>query len=160
MALKKIKNLRQLALAMPGFEKSPGTVHRIFSGKNSHTTLRTYKRIATIFDWTLEEFFEMATNNQPDAVSFILRAKMKSADISVREFIRYVSDSTTYGGGNLDLLEGKHKFERLSLYRSLSSALGITADTMYESLIMSESLTKRTESEKLSSSDRTHKVNT
>lgn len=144
-----VKNLRQLALKMQ-FE--PTTVHRIFSGKNQHTTLKTYKRIAEICGWNLEEFFRIACSNKPEHTAFILRGRLKERDISVRSFCAYLSDGTTGGTGHFLYLDGSHKYERLSLYHQLKTALGITADTMYEALLTTKPLTLRPESDKLTES--------
>lgn len=138
MSAQGIKNLRQLTLKM---NQAPSAVHRIFDGTNAHTALRTYKRIAEICGWSLDEFFNLAHANKPEHVSFILRGRLKALNISTTGFTRYLTGGTANGGSALRYLSGEISYDRLDLYWSLKTALGITADTMYESLIISEDLT-------------------
>lgn len=151
MSRQGIKNLRQLALRM---DYHPAPVHRLFSGKNGHTTLKTYKRISEVCEWSLEQFFSIAHGNDPEAVSNYLRSRLERLGISIRAFCRHISTTTTHGGGYCEYLNGQHLYERLNVYYQAKSALGITADALYESLIISGGLTDYVASEKLSSTER------
>lgn len=144
-----IKNLRQLALRM---EHAPSAVHRIFSGKNSHGTLQTYKRISEICDWSLEQFFSIAYGNDPESIGAFIRARLSKLNISTTVFRRHVSEGTGDSGGPVRYIDGSHKYERLNLYWRLKSSLGITADTMYELLLIREPLTALSQGGKLYSS--------
>jgi hypothetical protein len=152
-----IKTLGQLVARMG---HPSASVYRVFAGQNNHTTLRTYKRIAEICGWTLEQFFVIAQGNQPENIAQFLRGRLKTAEISVSDFCAYLYYGTKGGGGGFEYLDGSHRYERLSLYSSMRTALGITADELCESLIISDRLTKPLESGKLHTSKRLDEVNT
>jgi hypothetical protein len=157
MQAKGYKNLRQLSLAMG---HPVGSTHRVFAGQNNHTTLRTYKRIADLLGWSLEQFFGIAEGNQPENIGQFLRGRLKFLGISSHQFRAYLGGSTKGGGNWEEYLSGGHKYERLRLYSSMRTALGFTADQLHESLIIFGSLTQARGSEKLLSSSGTDLVNT
>lgn len=146
-----IKTIGQLVTRM---QHPSAGVYRIFSGKNQHTTLKTYKRISEICGWTLDQFFAISHGNSPESISQFLRGRLEHLGISIYAFCAYLSGDTKGSGGWFEYLNGNHKYERLTLYYSLKTALGITADTMYEALIISEDLQNLPDSEKISATDR------
>lgn len=136
MKLKGIKTLRSLAI-QSGLD--PMTVHRMFSGKNQHKALVTYKRIADTLQWSLETFFQVSECNQPEAIGLTIRARLKQLEIPTTQFASVVD---TAGGSNgFKYLRGDIGFDRLRIYASVRTALGITCDALYESFVMSGCLT-------------------
>ena len=150
MDAKKIKNLRQLAIAC-GYGHSPLSIHRMFSGKCQHRSFTAYKRVASALQWTLEQFFFIAAANEPQAVGAFIRARLKQIKKSTYEFTKELSGTTTSNGGWHDYISGNIKYDRLRIYSSIGTTLGITLDTLYESLLIENRLTGQVETYKFES---------
>lgn len=149
MDAKKIKNLRQLAIAC-GYGHSPLSIHRMFSGKCKHRSLDAYKRVASALQWTLSQFFVIASSSDSAAVGAFIRARLKQLKLSTYDFGRIISGSEEHGGWH-DYISGNIKYDRLRIYSSISTTLGITPDALYESLLIENRLTDREQTYKFES---------
>lgn len=129
----KEQGIRTLNMLATKCGYGPMTIRRIFLPNHSHKMLFVYMRRAEALDWSLEQFFSICLENTPDDAGVLIAERIRELGMSLRQFSKKIGSQD--GGGSLfKYINGDADYQCMRIYKSISTALGITADNLAISL--------------------------
>lgn len=127
MRAKGIKTLNMLATKC-GY--SAMTIRRLFLPTHGHKMLFQYLKWCLSLRLSMEDFFSICLDNEPDEAGIKLNELITSKGYSLTKFSAELGKTSGVSDNIYRYINGEADYQAMRIYRSISTTLGITADKL------------------------------